>query len=79
MTEYIDIRGSLKGKRCKHKSWADLCNKCEIDRLRAENEKLRAALNLIRKTYPADNARLIHNAHQIIAIAITALQDKNDE
>jgi hypothetical protein len=45
MSEYREIRGSLQGERCEHKSWADLCERCEIDRLRAENEKLRAALH----------------------------------
>ena len=44
MSEYREIRGSLQGERCEHKSWADLCERCEIDRFRAENEKLRAAL-----------------------------------
>ena len=49
MSEYREIRGSLQGERCEHKSWADLCDRCEIDRFRAENEKLRAALLLARK------------------------------
>jgi hypothetical protein len=51
----------------------------EAARLAAENERLRAALSWIIKTYPANNARLIHNEQQIISIATKALQDKSDE
>lgn len=43
MSEYREIRGSLQGERCEHKSWTDLCERCEIDRLRAGNEALLAA------------------------------------
>ena len=39
MSEYREIRGSLQGKRCEHKSWVDLCEQCEIERRRAEVEK----------------------------------------
>ena len=53
--------------------------KAGSESLSKENEKLRAALSWIIKTYPANNARLIHNEQQIISIATKALQDKSDE
>lgn len=48
MSEYREIRGSLQGERCEHKSWADLCERCEIARIRAENERLDAELKAAR-------------------------------
>lgn len=75
-SECTDLATDLNTQRQDNASLAEPWK--VVNPLRAENERLRAALNLIRKTYPADNARLIHNAHQIIAIATTALQDKSD-
>lgn len=43
MSEYREIRGSLQGEWCEHKSWSDLCERCEIERLRADNERLLTA------------------------------------
>lgn len=68
MSEYREIRGSLQGERCEHKSWVDLCERCEIDRLRAENEMLRAVLG--------DIHAAAGNNHLIANIARAALEEK---
>lgn len=70
MSKYREIRGSLQGERCEHKSWADLCEKCEIDRLRSENERLRAALVQIVKPGGADGF------WECFEIARSALKEK---
>lgn len=78
MSEYREIRGSLQGERCEHKSWTDLCERCEIGRLRKALQDIKELPGEINPdNYDHDDVVLLNNSFcKAFEIACTALGEE---